>query len=476
MCTRPGKIVTLDHEIRTQCRKCAECIAARRRHWIGRLLAEQETCDHVWFSTFTYGGGYENDDAYMLDYSDVQKMFKRLRRAGFKFKYLAVGEYGGKKGRAHWHVMFFWQGDPPEVQMNERINWDFWEHGFSKLEHPRSKHGAAIYLMDYMSKQNLAGAELKYSKVPQLGEDYLLEYAREHAREGLALFAAGNTFTVKKNSMNARSGKPFYYPVGTDEAMYIKMLQAYVEEWAIHRPTQPIARSSHVDSYMADISQNPEKQPLATQQYLKAVYGYESATEFNWEQELSYVTTVTLEPRANVVFTKRTAVYQWLSPDLRTVEWRYAFEKADGAIGAAISPEDMRRAAKAHAINPHRKKQRSAATSGKAAHWPTRNPSSASVFENQDRPGTGGTQSTDQRLSPTTKQTPDGNEETGGGAQRRRGKGDWGKRGLAPVSPARSAWHDEGVQTEGMRPATSNARNHLEATRPSGKVEHPKAG
>lgn len=38
---------------------------------------------------------------------DVQKFFKRLRKSGLKFRYFGVAEYGGKRGRPHYHIIFF---------------------------------------------------------------------------------------------------------------------------------------------------------------------------------------------------------------------------------------------------------------------------------------------------------------------------------------------------------------------------------
>jgi len=39
--------------------------------------------------------------------SDLQKFFKRLRKAGFKFRYVASGEYGENTRRPHFHIALF---------------------------------------------------------------------------------------------------------------------------------------------------------------------------------------------------------------------------------------------------------------------------------------------------------------------------------------------------------------------------------
>jgi len=38
---------------------------------------------------------------------DLQRFFKRLRKAGFKFRYVASGEYGEKTRRPHFHIALF---------------------------------------------------------------------------------------------------------------------------------------------------------------------------------------------------------------------------------------------------------------------------------------------------------------------------------------------------------------------------------
>jgi hypothetical protein len=38
---------------------------------------------------------------------DLQRFFKRLRKAGFKFRYVASGEYGDQTKRPHFHIALF---------------------------------------------------------------------------------------------------------------------------------------------------------------------------------------------------------------------------------------------------------------------------------------------------------------------------------------------------------------------------------
>jgi hypothetical protein len=40
---------------------------------------------------------------------DLQRFFKRLRKSGYKFRYVASGEYGDKTKRPHFHIALFGQ-------------------------------------------------------------------------------------------------------------------------------------------------------------------------------------------------------------------------------------------------------------------------------------------------------------------------------------------------------------------------------
>lgn len=290
MCIMPLQIHLDRHEtIMAQCRKCEQCIAARKRHWIGRLNAEEQTADTVWFTTLTYGGGYENSEAYWLDYSHVQKMFKRLRKAGHKFKYLCVGEYGGERSRAHWHVIFYWQTPPPEVKMDEQIDWSYWDEGVSQIEYPRSNQAAAAYIMDYLSKDNLSKNLLKYSKNPCLGESYLLDYARERATEGLGIFGDGDRYTIPNNLNSA--GEAFWYSVGRQTALYNRMFDAYLLEWALVRPTQKLPLNEEMLAYVEELLQLDDLPPRL-EKYFELIYD-QGPHEPTWEA--TAITTVSAQ-------------------------------------------------------------------------------------------------------------------------------------------------------------------------------------
>lgn len=267
------------------CRKCEYCRTQQRLHWIGRCLAEQQTNPNVLFVTFTYGGGYDNEKAYWLDYRDLQLCFKKMRkgtktRPGLNFKYVAVGEYGSKRDRAHFHAMMFFDGYVPNVELNKRVHYEPWTHGSVQFEYPKNPRACAVYLMDYLEKSKNNEAVLKYSKRPPIGQEYLIKYARDHARKGVALFQKGATFTIP-GSMT-RDNKLFKYPVGARTATYAKMVEAYVDTWVHARPMQPMPINEIMEEHLEEILDQLEINPLWVE-YFKHHYGYVTDYGMNWK-------------------------------------------------------------------------------------------------------------------------------------------------------------------------------------------------
>lgn len=96
------------------CGNCAFCGATKRSDWALRLHYEGRKHLVKKFVTLTYAdpnlrwkGGVSQ-----LSKRDLQLWFKRIRRAGYKCRYFAVGEYGSTTFRPHYHVLLF--GDVPD--------------------------------------------------------------------------------------------------------------------------------------------------------------------------------------------------------------------------------------------------------------------------------------------------------------------------------------------------------------------------
>lgn len=115
------------------CGKCAACQIQKRKDMSVRLAHEASQYEDSCFITLTYDEDNvpktEDGDKTLLP-SDVQKFMKRLRRhleyvpkkvKGIrdhvgKVRYFAVGEYGGKTHRPHYHLIIFgWKPSDAEL-------------------------------------------------------------------------------------------------------------------------------------------------------------------------------------------------------------------------------------------------------------------------------------------------------------------------------------------------------------------------
>lgn len=140
MSTRCKTPFVVKHKMKNEsipvpCGKCPDCRARRASGWSFRLMQEAKKSQSAHFITLTYAT--ENvvitKNGYLsLSKTDLQKFFKRLRKAhesrrtkstqGLErkilhrfsnrtwnepIKYYAVGEYGGKFKRPHYHVILF---------------------------------------------------------------------------------------------------------------------------------------------------------------------------------------------------------------------------------------------------------------------------------------------------------------------------------------------------------------------------------
>lgn len=195
------------------CRKCTQCRAYRVSNWVGKCLAESKTARSVDYVTLSYcerdsrhAGkiadpvpvGYSRE----LHYEDVQKYIKRIRKAGYKVRYVVAGEYGDLKGRAHWHILLFWQGPRPERVIDDYSlkgqnaiygnMWrdQFWHHGH--VNYQPFHEGAARYVCKYLLKWDSdkdpnRKTKFRFSSRPGIGFTWLVDvWCEQHLTQQLA--------------------------------------------------------------------------------------------------------------------------------------------------------------------------------------------------------------------------------------------------------------------------------------------------
>lgn len=227
MCYHPVK---LKDGLTVPCGKCRFCRDQKVNDLIGRCIAEDAVSKGSLSVTLTYAGDVESSA--FLNYRDVQLMLKRLRAAGFKVRYLFAGEYGEAKGRAHWHGVLFFSGEVPNVEMDRRLTWSFWPHGFSFFR--RASPGAFAYVCKYTLKEEYAQKRVYVSRFPPLGSDFFIPMAREIAEKGLSLWNLEYSFLGV--GYHKKPGLRVYTLRGRMAELYI---EAYLKRWAEVRKDSP---------------------------------------------------------------------------------------------------------------------------------------------------------------------------------------------------------------------------------------------
>lgn len=114
MCYTPIRVKDANKIYHTvPCSKCPKCLARRASAWSFRLMQEEKVSQSAYFITLTYDTSYVplTEKKFMqLRKRDLQLYFKRVRKShgpGVRLKYYAVGEYGGKFSRPHYHIILY---------------------------------------------------------------------------------------------------------------------------------------------------------------------------------------------------------------------------------------------------------------------------------------------------------------------------------------------------------------------------------
>lgn len=104
--------------VRVPCGHCWQCRKKRQAEFAQRCYF-QSLAYYPFFITLTYSNEMlpkkvlpTGEEVLFADYKHIQDMFKRIRKydlVGRDFKYSVVREFGGKKHRPHWHMLFFVQ-------------------------------------------------------------------------------------------------------------------------------------------------------------------------------------------------------------------------------------------------------------------------------------------------------------------------------------------------------------------------------
>jgi len=147
--------------------------------WATRLYYESRLHVVSKFVTLTYANAHLTFDkgTAQLVKSDLQKWFKRVRKAGYTLRYYAVGEYGSSTYRPHYHVILF--GDVPDSVIESSWTMGLVHIGTVTQESIMYTLGYLVNAKAAMMTHNRVRPFSLMSRKPGLGACYLTPAMRE---------------------------------------------------------------------------------------------------------------------------------------------------------------------------------------------------------------------------------------------------------------------------------------------------------
>lgn len=166
------------------CGRCGFCLATKRSDWSQRIMQEWKRHDVASFVTLTYANPHLTwkHNQPQLVKADLQKWLKRVRKAGYRIRYFAVGEYGSQTFRPHYHLILF--GDVPEDFL--RKSWGLGEIHVGKVSLASVAYCTKYVINSkiYAMKKNREPPFTVMSKKPGIGSNYLTKEMIQWHREG----------------------------------------------------------------------------------------------------------------------------------------------------------------------------------------------------------------------------------------------------------------------------------------------------
>lgn len=186
----PGLIGKLE-TFSLPCGICVGCRIDRSKQWALRCVLEAKQYSDNCFLTLTY------DDEHLplngsLDFDHLTKFFKRFRKkiGKDKIRYYAVGEYGAKLQRPHFHAIIFgfdfpdkwlWSSSRGQCLYRSTVLESLWRYGYSSVG--AVSFESCAYVARYVQKKLYGGTK---EDVLAHYQGRLPEAARMSRRPGIA--------------------------------------------------------------------------------------------------------------------------------------------------------------------------------------------------------------------------------------------------------------------------------------------------
>lgn len=196
--------IKLKNGLAVPCGKCPNCAKRYASGWSYRLLTEEKYSESAYFLTMTYSQNnvdYTPNGYKTLNKDHLRAFWKALRKKNSKqLKYYAVGEYGSKTRRPHYHAILFNAdlatvvGTAPAhalksglIPMDGTVELDspIWKHGYVTVG--RVNELSVGYALKYMLKKLTIKKHSRDDRLPEfsamskrLGSQYLTKQARNY--------------------------------------------------------------------------------------------------------------------------------------------------------------------------------------------------------------------------------------------------------------------------------------------------------
>lgn len=151
------------HNRMVPCGRCMSCRINHKRMWTGRILSEMAySVTESTFLTLTYDEDHVPKNGSLMK-SHIKQFVDLTRQSSLgHFRYFLVGEYGGKFGRPHYHMIIF---NCPPAQWEDYFK-QKWRHGYTKVDEVNSK--TAAYVCGYVTKKMTAQDDVRLDgRIPE---------------------------------------------------------------------------------------------------------------------------------------------------------------------------------------------------------------------------------------------------------------------------------------------------------------------
>lgn len=190
------------------CGRCLSCLQQKRADWSFRLIQELAIAESAHFLTLTYSNETvptNADGIPELRKKDLQLFTKRLRKlnkskSDASIRYYAVGEYGTRTYRPHYHLIIY--NVHPEI-MAQCVN--IWKHGNIQVGSvtAQSIHYTTKYVINRARDYgNVSKPFATMSRRPGLGHNYYVQMRSWHREDS-------RTYVVRDGGYKQRL--PRYY-------------------------------------------------------------------------------------------------------------------------------------------------------------------------------------------------------------------------------------------------------------------------